>query len=145
MIDKHAKAIQAFGAFVLDFMGDLNRLAEDGWAVMVEGQRDVKALRNLGYVGRLTTVSSLERRGVAAFGGSNNVVILTDLDREGSVLASRYLKTLTHEGLRASLTERRRLKQASKGVFLHIENLSRFEDSPPHGGPPHVPARRVSR
>jgi 5S rRNA maturation endonuclease (ribonuclease M5) len=66
---------------------------------------------------------------MAAFEGSGKVVILTDLDREGAVLASRYLKALTHEGIRASLAERRRLKHASRGVFLHIENLSRFADS----------------
>jgi len=28
--------------------------------------------------------------------------------------------------VRASLVERRRLKAASRGVFLHVENLSRF-------------------
>jgi 5S rRNA maturation endonuclease (ribonuclease M5) len=53
-------------------------------------------------------------------------VILTDLDREGGVLAARFMKSLSHDGLAASLVERRRLKSASKGIFLHIENLARF-------------------
>jgi 5S rRNA maturation endonuclease (ribonuclease M5) len=70
----------------------------------------------------------VRRRGVGIFEGSKKVVILTDLDREGAVLASRYLKALTHEGIRVSLAERRRLKHASRGVFLHIENLSRFAE-----------------
>ena len=131
MIGKRKKAIDVFGAFISGFVRDLNQLSEEGWSILVEGQRDEKALRKLGFRGPLASISSVRRRGMGAFEDSRKVVILTDLDREGAVLASRYLKTLSHEGLRTSLAERRRLKHASKGVFLHIENLSRFaEDSP---------------
>jgi 5S rRNA maturation endonuclease (ribonuclease M5) len=130
MIDKRQRTIDAFGNFVSDFVRDLNQLSEDGWSILVEGQRDEKALRRLGFRGHLASVSSVRRRGMGAFEDSRKVVILTDLDREGAVLASRYLKALTHEGLRTSLAERRRLKHASRGIFLHIENLSRFADSP---------------
>ena len=77
----------------------------------------------------MASLSSVRRRGTAAFEGSRKVVILTDLDREGAALASKCLKALTHEGVSASLAERRRLKHASRGVFLHIENLSRFANS----------------
>ena len=130
MIDKRQKAIDAFGAFISDFMRDLNQISEEGWSILIEGERDEKALRRLGFRGRLVSLSSVRRRGTGAFEGSRKVVILTDLDREGAALASRYLKALTHEGIRVSLAERRRLKHASRGVFLHIENLSRFADSP---------------
>jgi len=129
MIDKHQRGIDAFGAFVSDFMRDLNRLSEDGWSVLVEGQRDERALRKLGFKGHVVLIFSVRRRGVEAFGNSKKVIILTDLDREGAVLASRHLKSLAHEGLHVSLAERRRLKHASKGIFLHVENLSRFEDT----------------
>jgi 5S rRNA maturation endonuclease (ribonuclease M5) len=131
MIDKRKKAIDVFGAFVSDFVRDLNQLSEEGWSVLVEGQRDEKALRKLGFRGCLASISSVRRRGMGAFEDSRKVVILTDLDREGAVLASRYLKALTHEGLHTSLAERRRLKHASRGVFLHIENLSRFAENSP--------------
>lgn len=131
MIDKRKKAIDAFGAFISDFVRDLNQLSEEGWSILVEGQRDETALRKLGFRGLLASISSVRRRGMGAFEGSRKVVILTDLDREGAVLAARYLKALTHEGLRTSLAERRRLKHASRGVFLHIENLSRFAENSP--------------
>ena len=72
------------------------------------------------------TVSLLGRNGLGALGDSKRVVILTDLDREGALLASKFVKRLRHEGIDASLSERRRLKSASRGVFLHIENLGRF-------------------
>jgi 5S rRNA maturation endonuclease (ribonuclease M5) len=134
MIDKRQKTIDVFGTFITNFVRDLNKLSEEGWSVLVEGQRDERALRRLGFKGHMTSLSSVRRRGMGAFDDMRKVVILTDLDREGAVLASRYLKMLTHEGVRASLAERRRLKHASKGVFLHIENLSRFADSPNYDG-----------
>ena len=129
MIDKRKKAVNVFGAFISDFVRDLNQLSEEGWSVLVEGQSDEKALRKLGFRGRLASISAVRRKGMSAFGDSRKVVILTDLDREGAVLASRHLKALSHEGIRTSLAERRRLKHASRGIFLHIENLSRFAEN----------------
>jgi 5S rRNA maturation endonuclease (ribonuclease M5) len=126
LIDKRERVYQAFGAFLSDFVRDLNDLSEDGWSLLVEGPRDERALRKLGYSGTLVTVPRLGRNGPAAFGNGRKVVILTDLDREGTVLAARYIKRLGHEGLKVSLGERARLKAASRGVFLHVENLSRF-------------------
>lgn len=126
MIDKREKAYQAFGEFLIGFMRDLNHRSEEGWILLVEGPRDEKALRKLGYGGQMVTVSWIGRKGLGAFGETKRVIVLTDLDREGAVLASRFFKRLVHEGLKASLRERRRLKAASHGAFLHIENLSRF-------------------
>ena len=128
MIDKRQKAFQAFGEFLSDFVRDLNHRSEDGWALLVEGRRDERAMRELGYVGTMATVSAYSRKGGLAFGRSEGVVILTDLDREGGTLAARFVKRLSHEGFGTSLAERKRLKAASKGVFLHVENLSRFAD-----------------
>lgn len=126
LIDKREKQYQEFGEFVERFVTDLNHLSEEGWSILVEGPRDVRALRKLGFVGNLVTVASVVKAGTPVFEGGRKVVILTDLDREGAVLASRYVKRLSHEGYRTSLKERMRLKNASHGVFLHVENLSRF-------------------
>ena len=113
-------------ASISDFVRDLDRLSEEGWSVLVEGARDVKAMRALGYQGDVLKVSQLARNRKQAAGKAVGLVILTDLDREGAVLAARFTKQLRHEGFRTSLNERRRLKAISRGVFLHIENLSRF-------------------
>ncbi len=126
MIDKQKKAYQAMGEFVDGFVRDLSNLSDEGWSVLVEGPRDERALRALGYEGELVTVSELGRSMRAVVGRAKGVVILTDLDREGAVLAARFVRRIRHEGIQASLSERRRLKAASHGVFLHIENLSRF-------------------
>ena len=126
MLHKKPKTYDEFGEFLGAFVRDLNQMSEEGWSVLVEGPRDVLALRRLGCVGRVVTVSSVVRRGKSVFGENRKVVILTDLDREGAVLAARYIKRLSHDGLKTSLRERQRLKNASHGVFLHVENLSRF-------------------
>jgi len=115
--------------FLSGFMRHLNQLAADGWGVLVEGKRDAVALRGLGYRGPLTTVSSLGRLGAQGVAPVRKLVILTDLDREGRILAARFIKLLTHEGIRTSLAERRRLRVASRGAFRQIENLSRFSES----------------
>ena len=126
VIDKREKAYQEMAPSISDFVRDLDRLSDEGWCVLVEGARDQRAMRALGYEGGMCTVSQFARNRKRATGTARGVVILTDLDREGAVLAARFVKLLRHEGLRTSLNERRRLKAISRGVFLHIENLSRF-------------------
>ena len=126
MLHKKPKTYDEFGEFLGALVRDLNHMSEEGWSVLVEGPRDARALRRLGYLGNVVTVSSFVRDGRAAFNEDGNVVILTDLDREGAVLAARYIKRLSHDGFKTSLRERQRLKNASHGVFLHVENLSRF-------------------
>ena len=117
---------EAFGAFLARLVGDLNVKSGEGWTLLVEGPRDRRALVKLGFTGPVGTISLFARKGIRSLAGSRKVVILTDLDREGAVLASRFIKTLSHDGIEVSLSERRRLKAESRGVFLHIENLQRF-------------------
>jgi len=126
LLHRKAKTYDEFGEFLGGFVTDLTNLSRDGWSILVEGPRDARALRRLGCVGNVVTISSVVRKGNAVFNKDRKIVILTDLDREGAVLAARCIKRLTHDGFRTSLRERQRLKNASHGVFLHVENLSRF-------------------
>ena len=126
MIDKKAKAYQEMAPLLADFVRDLNDSSKEGWWVLVEGRRDESALRAIGYGGGLLAASSLGRRDKEALSTAKGVVILTDLDREGAALASRFVKQLRHNGVKVSLDERRRLKGILRGIFLHVENLSRF-------------------
>jgi len=131
LLHKKPKTYQEFGEFVRGLVNDLNNSSEDGWSILVEGQRDARALRKLGCAGNVVTVSSVVRKGNTVFHGGRKIIILTDLDREGAVLAARYIKRLSHDGFKTSLRERQRLKNASHGVFLHVENLSRFAETVP--------------
>ena len=126
---KEERRFRDFASFLSDLVKELNDLSSEGAAVLVEGKRDAKALAGLGYSGPLFTVSILTSNAAAREKLRREVtemIILTDLDSEGRRLAARYMKFLSHEGVAASLAQRRRLSKASRGVFLHIENLQRF-------------------
>ena len=127
---RDARRFGEFASFLQGLVKELNDLSEEGAAVLVEGKRDAAALRGLGYTGPLFTVSILTSTAAARERLRRDVstmVILTDLDSEGRRLASRYVKFLSHEGVSASLAQRRRLSMASRGVFMHVENLRRFK------------------
>ena len=115
-----------FAEFLTGFVRDLNHLSSDGSSVLVEGKRDARALRLLGYGGPCLTMADMHVKGAASISLPGKVIVLTDMDRAGALLAARSVKTLSHLGFRVSLAERRRLKMASKGVFRQVENLSRF-------------------
>jgi len=53
------------------------------------------------------------------------------MDKEGRRLAARYIDFLLPRGVKTSMSQRKRLKRASHGVFLHIVNLSRFAPEVP--------------
>jgi 5S rRNA maturation endonuclease (ribonuclease M5) len=123
------RRLSQFAEFLNSMVKELNDLSAEGAAVLVEGKRDAKALAGLGYSGPLFTVAILTSSVAARERLREEVrqmIILTDLDSEGRRLASRYVRFLTQEGVKPSLAQRKRLSEASRGIFLHIENLGRF-------------------
>ncbi len=121
------RRFQDFVVFLTSFVCELNMLAEEGAAVLVEGKRDRDALVGLGYHGQILTKASLHsERGVAGLRRVRRVVMLTDLDEEGRRLAARYAEFFDHRGIEVSMEQRRRLLRASHRTFLHVENLARF-------------------
>jgi 5S rRNA maturation endonuclease (ribonuclease M5) len=121
------RRFEAFKEFLGKFVVELDVASQEGAAVLVEGKRDVRALRLLGYSGDLFTVADLAKTVMRPkLMEHDRVLILTDLDSEGRRLAAKCAKLLPPMGLKPSLAERKRLSAASRGVFLHIENLGRF-------------------
>jgi 5S rRNA maturation endonuclease (ribonuclease M5) len=123
------RRLSRFSEFLRALVKELNDLSEEGGAVLVEGKRDARALTGLGYTGPLFTIGILTSSLAVRERLRENVrqmVILTDLDGEGRRLASRYVKFLARQGVKPSLAQRKRLSEASRGIFLHIENLGRF-------------------
>jgi 5S rRNA maturation endonuclease (ribonuclease M5) len=128
-LQREERRFREFDSFLKDFVKELNDLSSEGAAVLVEGKRDEKALAGLGYSGPIFTVAILTANVASREKLRQRVgkmIILTDMDTEGRRLAARYVKFLKKEGVAVSLAQRRRLSKASRGVFLHIENLRRF-------------------
>jgi 5S rRNA maturation endonuclease (ribonuclease M5) len=121
------RQFEEFIEFLTVFISELNALARDGAAVLVEGKRDKIAMVELGYKGPVITKASLHsQKGIETLRSVRLAVILTDFDGEGRRLAARYAEFFAHRGIDVSLTQRRRLLKAAKGRFLHVENLVRF-------------------
>jgi len=111
-------------------LGDVERAGE---AVVVEGARDVEALRSLGFHGRIEVcsrvgisdsdlVEELSRRGRA-------VVILTDFDDEGRRLNRRLSRLLERRGVKVRRSLRRAVGRlmAVLGVYA-IEAIDNVEE-----------------
>jgi 5S rRNA maturation endonuclease (ribonuclease M5) len=128
-MQREERRFREFGSFLRDLVKELNDLSAEGAAVLVEGKRDARALTGLGYSGPIYTIAILTSNAARREKLRKEVskmIILTDLDSEGRRLAARYVRFLSQEGISASLAQRRRLSKATRGVFLHVENLGRF-------------------
>ncbi|HTT14950.1 MAG TPA: toprim domain-containing protein [Thermoplasmata archaeon] len=100
--------------------------AEPGTVILVEGERDRRALRRLGIPGPVVAVhrgQSLAGSAQALVGSSRRVILLTDWDTEGGHFAQRFRDLLSAEPARLDLEYRRRLARILRGELVHVEGL----------------------
>ena len=100
-----------------------------GVPVVVEGRRDEEALRRLGVYGR---VFCLKASGISRVGflerldGFEDVVLLTDFDREGGELRLWLYQELLRRGVRADDFAWRRIRSLARMEVRSVEELPRF-------------------
>lgn len=122
------RRFESFLSFLRVFVSELNLKCEGNTALLVEGKRDVIALRKIGFTGNVITLTSfvkMRQKGSLMF---SKLIVMTDFDKEGRYLASRLCRTMPRVGIDVSVEERKKLLDASKGLLYNIENLSRFAD-----------------
>jgi 5S rRNA maturation endonuclease (ribonuclease M5) len=111
-------------------LGDLHNYID---VILVEGQRDVESIKNLGGT---TEIEMLSHKGVNDFDLANdlasrfeNVLVLTDFDEEGLNLNKRFTVLLEHEGVRVESGLRLIVGKlmARIGVYA-IEDLDNIKD-----------------
>ena len=109
-----------------DFAASLNMQKDS--AVLVEGRRDVKALRDIGYSGAIIEFHRFggiaECADAAAEYGT--VIMMLDWDRKGRYLASRMTSCLQRR-TKVDRGFRRRLHVITKGRVRCTEQLSRYK------------------
>lgn len=108
-------------------------------AVVVEGSRDVKALRRLGYRGRVEVCSRVGTadvdlvEGLAKFA---EVVVLTDFDKEGRRMNIRLTRLLERRGVKVEKLLRRMVGRlmAMLGVYAveALDNVGERLREPGH-------------
>jgi 5S rRNA maturation endonuclease (ribonuclease M5) len=115
-----------FGEFVDLWQKLLAEAGRPGTAVVVEGERDRRALRRLGWAGPIAIVHrgrTLSATAQALVEGSRRVILLTDWDSEGGLLARRLRGFLEAERIDLDLDYRRRLARTLRGELVHVEGL----------------------
>ncbi|MCL7413458.1 MAG: toprim domain-containing protein [ANME-2 cluster archaeon] len=105
---------------------ELLQQSEEGAAIIVEGKRDRRALRELGITGpvKLGTQKSLLELCEEVAREYDTVIVLTDWDENGEKLARLMAEFLTNAGATVNTDIRQRLKALVKKRIKDIESLN---------------------
>jgi len=119
---------------------ELSLRAEQGTPVLIEGKKDEEALNKLGIQGNIIKVSGsgLKLFEVAeiAVKSSSEVIILTDFDKKGNILAKKLSKDIQSLGSHPDLNIRKNIMNITRKYIKDIESLPRhlkqleFEQNP---------------
>lgn len=111
---------------IRDFIFQLNSMKKS--VVVVEGKRDSRALRLLGYTGQVLEFHRY--RGMINFTDTvakyEKIIILFDRDRKGRYLTGRALNLLQRRA-KVDLTFKRKLRLITRGKIMFIEQLVCYE------------------
>jgi 5S rRNA maturation endonuclease (ribonuclease M5) len=111
-----------------ELISSLVEASDDGAAIIVEGVRDERSLRDLGVRGPIVRASGRPALELAeeTAGAFKAVVILTDWDRAGEELAKKMELHLQGTGAKVDFEKRERLKRMVRREIKDVESLSRF-------------------
>jgi 5S rRNA maturation endonuclease (ribonuclease M5) len=107
---------------VIEELKDLNSQVP----ILVEGNRDVKALRNLGFSGKIIKINNgLALKDIAENISKiyDDIIILTDWDRKGNVLEKALLNYLHYYNVRSNIDYKRKIAYYSKRDIKCVEDL----------------------
>lgn len=97
--------------------------------IVVEGQRDVKALRILGCAGAIHAINagdSLHDRAESFAAGTRRVILLTDWDRKGDQLFDMMRGKLHANGVRADGDFRDKIRMWMRPPVKDVESLATY-------------------
>jgi 5S rRNA maturation endonuclease (ribonuclease M5) len=97
---------------------------EESAIILVEGQRDLVALRKLGIDHEIVKISGRRIFDDLSFCKGKNVIILTDFDRTGRILFKKMRTELEVMGFNPNIYYWKKLKTITKGAMKGIEELA---------------------
>ena len=104
----------------------LNRLKGEEGVIIVEGQKDIESLVNLGIKNRIINVSQRNIFDVINGIKEKEVIVLTDFDKNGSSLFKKYVKELNSSGKKVITLYYKELKKYLKKYIVGIEQIYPF-------------------
>ena len=106
-------------------------LSENGVPIVVEGIKDITALRGLGLTGPIHTLAGHNIVSLAdELAHSNRLLILFDFDRRGGQLTRHLITQLEGRGVTILHKERHQLRQAFCWRVRVIEGLKPIDKTP---------------
>ncbi len=106
---------------------ELSSCVEQGMPILIEGKKDEEALRELGINGNIIKVSGsgLKLFEVAeiATKTSSKVIILTDFDKKGDILAKKLSEDIQSLGSHPDLNIRKNIIKITRRYIKDIESL----------------------
>ena len=101
--------------------------------VLVEGNRDTRALRNIGYTGEIVPCSQI---GISNYElvediaqKFSNVLILTDFDREGVLIENNFRGLFEHKNIKVEDELRRRIGNLMARLRIYaIESIDNVKE-----------------
>lgn len=97
--------------------------------VLVEGIRDIRALRTLGFQGTILKINEgLSLREIAEKIALNysSIIILTDWDRKGNILEKAILTYLQYYNIRVDTQFKRKFAYYSKKEIRTVEDMDGY-------------------
>jgi 5S rRNA maturation endonuclease (ribonuclease M5) len=126
-IDGAAERLEQLEALLADLVEENEQVP-----VLVEGERDVAALRALGLEGEILRVKTSSTVWVVCeivARAHRKVVVLVDWDRSGGTLARMLEDGLTANGARADMAFRRAIAIATRKEIMQVEDLPGYLES----------------
>lgn len=106
---------------------ELSSCVEQGMPILIEGKKDEKALMELGINGNIIKVSGsglkLFEIAEIAVKSSSKVIILTDFDKKGDILAKKLSEDIQSLGSHPDLNIRRNIIKITRRYIKDIESL----------------------
>lgn len=107
---------------------ELQELSDKGAIIVVEGRKDLESLRSLGIIGEIKLASKqplLEFTESLSKSGKK-IVLLTDWDTKGGMVAGKIIKHLSAYGIIPNTDIRSGLSSLSKKKIKDIESLNNY-------------------
>ncbi len=111
-----------------EFILELQALSDTGAIIVVEGRRDVESLRSLGIRGdiKLSSQQPLLDFTEQLSRSGKDIVLLTDWDRKGGMVARKIIDYLQAYGIMPNTNIRARIGFLVKKRIKDIESLSKY-------------------
>ena len=107
-----------------DLEGWIEEIKESGKLIIVEGQKDRKALEGLGSMDILSLKKPIYQVVEEAASSGKEVIILTDFDKKGKELYGKLKKDLAKHGVKVDRHFREFLQRNTK--LSHIEGIKTY-------------------